>query len=82
MQRKVNNLSTQLHSLLKQGAILLNRGLYVGQDSADSDAASDTASSVQEMDGFLTGVSTYIDCLADMSTALKDPVIGFYIIQQ
>ncbi|KAM0348151.1 hypothetical protein HYE67_008037 [Fusarium culmorum] len=60
----------ELRGLLEQTLILL----YHSDDSDDKDAFSESGSSTNDLTECLEDISTYIDCLMDLSVALENPV--------
>ncbi|RYP71834.1 hypothetical protein DL771_004546 [Monosporascus sp. 5C6A] len=61
----------ELRRLLEQAAVVLNTSDGID----DKDRVSESGFSTSVMDDFLEDISTYIDCLMDLSLALENPVI-------
>ncbi|KAH7006543.1 hypothetical protein EDB82DRAFT_117771 [Fusarium venenatum] len=61
----------ELQGLLEQTSILL----YGSDGSDDKDTVSESGSSTSDLSECIEDISTYIDCLMDLSLALEDPVV-------
>ncbi|KAF5004498.1 hypothetical protein FDECE_9010 [Fusarium decemcellulare] len=67
----LEGLVKELHSLLEQTSFLL----YGSDGLDDHDTISDSGSSINELVECFEDISTYIDCLMDLSLALENPVL-------
>ncbi|CEI63690.1 unnamed protein product [Fusarium venenatum] len=61
----------ELQGLLEQTSILL----YGSDGLDDKDTVSESGSSTSDLSECIEDISTYIDCLMDLSLALEDPVV-------